>query len=234
MTASFPTSHAPGTLRRAVFAPARLSPGLVATIGRDGLAAVYRVSGSGEGVVVREQALRDAAAPLEAVAMSPEGLLATVGEERVVRIYAPVDSGARWGLLAAVDVRGAAGLSFAPGGAALIAGGDLVARTGAAWEWEVRLRIEGEATDAHWGAAGLLAVARVNGDVEVWRLEAGVLNMVACMRDPDAGAVTRVVWDHAGHVVGTAHDDGRLRTWARLPQIGGGEWTWGMRDCVEL
>lgn len=249
--AHFLTRHAAQSLRAIRFAPDRLHPDLLATVGSDGVAVLYKLQTMGEETSATETVLRDATGALTDVAFADNGLLATLGEEKVLRLYETPDNGERWGLVAAVDVGrnvpDAGGVAFAPGAAFCIACGDIVARRNVGWEWEVYARIgeEEEEIDAaenavvcaDWAASGFIGVGRADGAVEVWQMREGALNRVARMgvgEDAKQAKAVKIEWDRAGGVLATAHEDKVLRTWARLPGETIGEWRWCMRDKVGL
>lgn len=247
--AQFLTRHSPQSLRAICFAPDRLHPDLLATAGSDGVAVLYKLQTTGEETSATETVLRDAAGALTDVAFADNGLLATLGEERVLRLYETPDNGERWGLIAAVDVGrdvpDATGVAFAPGAAFCVACGDVVARRNVQWEWEVYARIgeeemggvENAVVCADWAASGFIGVGRADGAVEVWQMREGVLSRVARMgveEDATQAKAVKIEWDRAGGVLATAHEDKVLRTWARLPGDKIGEWRWCMRDKVDL
>lgn len=246
--AHFATKHAPNTLQAIRFAPARLCPDLVVTVGADGLAILYKLQTYEESVFANEVILRDASSGLTDVAFSDSGLLATLGEEQTLRIYETPENGERWGLIAAVDVGGdlpeAKGVSFAPGAGFCIACGDIVARGNVGWEWEVYARI-GEADDgnvqnavvcADWASSGFIGVGRAGGAVEVWQMLEGRLTRIARMgmEDGQQSKAVKIEWDRAGGILATVHEDKTLRTWTRSPGDMTGEWRWGIRDNLNI
>lgn len=170
-------------------------------------------------------------------------MLATLGEERVLRLYRTPDNGLRWGLMASVDVGRGAGVpaevAFAPGGMFCIACGDIVAKVAADWAWEVYASVvehgEGNAVVcADWASSGYIAVGREDGCVEVWRLGEDGLVRVGRMLAEGAGAVVRMEWDRAGGVLASVHADRSVRTWSRMPGAERGSWVWGVRDRFAL
>lgn len=246
--AHFATKHAPSTLQAIRFAPDRLCPDLLVTVGSDGLAIVYKLQTLGEEVSATETLLRDSSDGLTDVAFADNGLLATLGEEHVLRIYETPDNGERWGLVAAVDVGRdvpeARGVSFAPGAAFCVACGDIVARGNVAWEWEVYARIgegeEGGAGNAiicaDWASSGFIGVGRADGAVEVWQMREGRLTRIARMGldGEERSKAVKIEWDRAGGILATAHEDKMLQTWTRISGDKTGEWRWSMRDRLNI
>lgn len=246
--AHFETKHEKNALRAIRFAPDRLCPDLLVTIGTDGLAILYKIQVDGEEFSAVTTVLCDATGDLTDVAFAENGLLGTVGEEHVLRLYETPDNGGRWGLLAAVDVGRdvpeARGLSFAPGGAFCVACGDIVARGKVGWEWEVFLRIdedeEGNVDNAvvcaDWASSGFIGVGRADGAVEVWQLQAGTAERLARMNvnEQKASRAVKMEWDKAGGILATANEEKVLQTWTRLSQIDNGRWYWGLRDNLKL
>lgn len=246
--AHFETEHRSDSIRAIRFAPDRLCPDLLVTIGSDGLAILYKIQVDAEDFSALTTVLCDASAGLTHVAFADNGLLGTVGEKHVLRLYETPDNGARWGLLAAVDVgRGvpqAGGLSFAPGAAFCVAYGDIVARRKVGWEWEVLLRIgadENEQVDnavvcADWASSGFLGVGRADGAVEVWELRLGKLERLARMNvdNERCSRAVKIEWDRAGGILATASEDRLLQTWTRISQDDQKRWKWGLRDKLKL
>lgn len=209
------------------------------TIGSDGIAVVYKVCEETEADIgVEETIIRDARLGLTDAAFTEEGVLATTGEEGVVRIYQIGKRDAMWGLLAQVDVEESGGVSFAPGGKYIVAGGVVVMRGVTDWEWQICGRVEGVGEGdkilcVDWGRSGWIGIGKEGGGVEVWHLKEGSMKRVAKM-DGEGGRVTKLEWDRAGGVLASAHQDGKLRSWARLPGETVGKWKWCLRDCVDV
>eukprot|EP00177_Eucheuma_denticulatum_P000974 GFKZ01001763.1.p1 GENE.GFKZ01001763.1~~GFKZ01001763.1.p1 ORF type:complete len:315 (+),score=42.50 GFKZ01001763.1:140-1084(+) len=237
------TRHEPNALRRVLFAPSRLSPDIMVTIGSDGIAVVYKLreqttAQTMAAVGAEETVIRDARLGLTDAAFTEEGVLATIGEEGVVRIYQIGKRDAMWGLLAQVDVEVSGGVSFAPGGRYIVAGGVVVMRGVADWEWQICARAEGMGEGekilcVDWGRSGWIGLGTEGGNVEVWHMKDGDMNRVAKMSG-DGSRVTKLEWDRAGGVLASAHEDGKLRSWARLPGDIVGKWNWCLRDCVDV
>lgn len=253
------SAHAAGLSAAVAWAPPSQSPALVATVGADGLLALYSLPvvpdggfRGGRGAVrAKMLVVRDARGGLDALAFAADGVLVTVGVEGVARVY----KGERgegvgcWVLLAAVEVGGPAkGVGFMPGTSRLFcAGGVVVARGREEWEYGVwtTLEVGGDAFDmgdvgggvccVDWGSGGCVAVGRGDGAVEIWAMQDGDKEKLAVLECAVSGPVEAVQWDLGGNVLASVHGDGKVRTWTRRPSVGGdgrGAWPWSLLNTV--
>lgn len=208
------------------------------TLGDDGLLVMYTVReevGEEMTVEVDEVVIRDTRGGLLDCDFGEGGVFGVVGEEGVLSVYKWGERrGDRWGLLAEVDVGCCGGVSFAPGGEYCVVGGVVVRKGVMEWEWEICGEIEGaeEIVCVDWGNVGFIGVGREDGRVEVWQMKGGEFRRVASMNGE--GRVRKIGWDAVGGLLATAHEDGGIRTWARMPGEILGDWKWELKDCVEI
>lgn len=219
---SFKTVHPKSAIQNIAFAPARLHPRMVATAGSDGLVSIITISPQIHPVATSYQLEHEA--PVSDVSFSDEGLLATRCNN-VVHIYEYTsvldipteDHPGEWDVMARVPVHDGAGLSFAPRGKFLVAGGCIMRCVHRRWHWEVSKRFNGPYDDidemgnkwinesfskircVDWSNTGFIAIGRDNSCVEIWQLIRGELKRLAELKTKDN--VSQIEWDKAGNVL---------------------------------
>jgi WD40 repeat protein len=236
------------------WAPPALSPSMLATVGADGVLAIYELASlscaveheQGEAQILK---IQDAEAELTDVAFSDDGILATLGVEQVVRVYWSQDSGKRWGLQSAVDLFSdvGSGLAFMPGSRRVLCAGRVLLSCGRQmWNYGFHSELQGneEVVSVSWGRSGYIGLGRRDGGVELWRVSSNGCAKEALLADAvdqtgvaaaQAVCVEKVLWDFSGEVLCSSHSDGSVRVWARCArQSPEGEcsWPWSLRDSL--
>jgi WD40 repeat protein len=251
LVAAIQSAHAPGALAAIRWAPRTLSPSTIATVGSDGVLALYVVpvipdDAGSRPVPAQTLRVADALGGLSALCISDEGVIVTTGEEKIARVYRSDDGGRRWLLVGSVELGecAGAGVAFRPGSSRVFcAGGVVVARGKAEWEYDVFSDLEVLAASAvDWGRDGFVAVGRSDGGVEIWHMspvsngDKRVAILDEASADGEGGAVVRVAWDVSGGALASAHANGVVRIWGRAPELGSngrGSWPWTRRDLVD-
>lgn len=198
-TVSFCSAHRDEALRVVRWVPPTVHPAMVATVGADGVLAMYEIPVVVDGNAhssrpIEAKTLRiddadkdtcpdDNSAGLDSLAFAEEGgIAATMGKlEHVVRVYKAAENGFRWGLLASVNVGCAGvcvgtGLSFRPRTSrVLCAGRSVLARGRDDWDYIVHGELDAETGEPplsiDWGRAGLVGMGREDGFVEIWEMD---------------------------------------------------------------
>lgn len=246
-------AHREGAVSSICWAPPVLSPALLATVGSDAVLAFYRLPPSTTSVEVNAVAAQTlqvchARGPLTAMCFADDGMLATFGEENIVRIYCcdPIGfANESWTLLAAIDIgrQPGSGISFKPGTSrVLCAGGVLVSRGKEAWDYKVHSELESsDITCVDWGQGELVGVGREDGGVEIWQLSSRKHSKVAELYGDKMGKsntkVLKLSWDRSGEILASTHSDGRTYVWTRKISTEEGSndsWPWYLRDAISV
>jgi hypothetical protein len=248
------SSHEADGVAAVRWAPPALSPGMLATVGADGVLVIYELAtlscaAEHEPRLAQILKIQDAEAELTDVAFSDDGILATLGVEQVVRIYWSQDSGKQWGLQSAVDLftDASSGLAFMPGSRRVLCAGRTLLSCGRQmWNYVFHSELNGneEVVSVSWGRSGYIGLGRRDGGVELWRVSSDGCSKEAFLADAidqegvaatPGSCVEKILWDFSGEVLCSSHSDGSVRVWAqcaRQSPDGGCSWPWSLRDSL--